>query len=118
VTEELAGRGPATAREMLIGAAGAALIASHGYLLLRLVIRHLAERLVWSGNAEVQRADAADRGVKEAYVRSLGVVVPGVIEGGAANGHANGQVQVPQPTARFWNTDEGVTEIRRAVKDE
>jgi anoctamin-10 len=115
VTSEIAGRAPATAREMLIGAAMAALVASHGLLALRFVVRRVVEQLVWRGNAEVLRAVEADRRVKEGYVRSLGVFPDGLAEGQSIASSTKG---VPAPKEKFWQLDEGLNEIRRAVKEE
>jgi anoctamin-10 len=121
-TEEVVGQEVRTPRQLLLSAAMIALVASHGYFLVRWAVRHLVERMVWRGSREVQNATDADRTVKENYLRSLGVTssvdsitqrgvpqVPGTSEkvnGLSAAGEA------------FWEEDEGLEEIRRASKDE
>ena len=114
VTSEIAGHAPATPRQMLIGAAMAALVASHGFLALRIVVRRVIEQLLWRTNEEVRRADAADRAVKEGYVRSIGAL-PGGSPSLAATAAKTGSLE---PVEKFWQLDEGLNEIRRAVKDE
>lgn len=109
VTAEIAGHSPSTPREMLIGAAIAALVASHGALALRFVVRRVVEQLVWRSNEEVRRSDENERQVKEGYVRSIGVL-PG--------GSPTLAPEKEKVSERFWTLDEGLNEIRRAVKDE
>src|SRR5258708_4655495 len=48
-----------------------ALAASHGFILLRAVVRHVLERAMWYGSEEKRRLDAAKREIKERYIQSI-----------------------------------------------
>ena len=48
-----------------------ALAASHGFILLRAVVRHVLERIMWYGSEEKKRLDASAREIKEEYVRNI-----------------------------------------------
>jgi hypothetical protein len=112
-----------------------ALAASHGFIVLRAVVRHVLERVMWYGSAEKERVDAAALEVQKRYVQSIqggagaGVPPPGL--GATASGSAMaevttahvplpaGEVQRPEtpPEDEFWQFDEGLDEIRKGIKD-
>jgi hypothetical protein len=112
-----------------------ALAASHGFIVLRAVVRHVLERVMWYGSAEKERVDAAAREVQERYVQSIqgggDGGVPPLGLGATASGSANAEVttaNVPFPTGEgqrpetppedeFWQFDEGLDEIRKGIKD-
>src|SRR5258708_5964706 len=48
-----------------------ALAASHGFILLRAVVRHVLERAMWYGSEEKKRLDAAKLEIKERYIQSI-----------------------------------------------
>ena len=50
-----------------------ALIASHGYILIRLVIRHVAEQVWWKERAEVKHREWEVKNVRGRFLKSLGV---------------------------------------------
>jgi anoctamin-10 len=106
-TAEALGRAPQSTRELLIGAATVALVASHGAILARAVIRQALERTLWARDARAADADRADRKVKEEYMSTIGLRVDGGVKGQAA---------LPSAGA-FWEDDEGLDEVRRGVKD-
>ena len=113
-------------QQLLVSALLVALAASHGYILLRTLVRHALERLLWRGSAEEREAERVETVVKEEYLRSLGVAevvgdgkdaaapaagttIAGAVEGAA--GTAEGA-----PSA-FWSHDEGLDELSRGTKD-
>src|SRR5260221_10377040 len=49
-----------------------ALAASHGYIVLRTIVRHVLERAMWYGSPEKARLDAAGRDVKARYLQRVG----------------------------------------------
>ncbi|KZV63754.1 DUF590-domain-containing protein [Peniophora sp. CONT] len=86
-----------------------ALGASHGFLILRAIVRHILVRLLWRGSKEETRVEEADREVKEKYLDSVDYEKP--VDGAAAP-VANGGAD-----ADFWGYDEGQREILQALKD-
>ncbi|EIN09636.1 DUF590-domain-containing protein [Punctularia strigosozonata HHB-11173 SS5] len=124
-TEEVVGQPVRTARQLLLGAAVVALAASHGYFLVRWAVRHLVEKVSWSGSREVEAAREGDRTVKENYLSSLGVKpadekptlggVDGIEQVPGTKENVNGLDAAGEV---FWEGDEGLEEIRRAAKDE
>jgi hypothetical protein len=109
-----------------------ALAASHGFILLRAVIRHVLEHAMWYGSAERRRLDAAAREVKEQYFQSthcgsVGVAPLGLGATATANASASAnaegagpaEAQRPEspPQDEFWAFDEGLDEIRKGIKD-
>ena len=102
--------------DLIIPAALLALAASHGFILLRVVVRHVLERLCWKGSEEETRAEEADRRVKEQYLRSLGLDKDD-FEGVGAGGLEKKEDLDGLDATGFWVRDEGVDEIQKAVKD-
>ena len=114
-----------------------ALAASHGFILLRAVVRHVLERVMWYGSEEKKRLDGAAREVKEQYVRSIqrrgstsgGGTPP--LGSGATPSTESTTISVPLPSVvaeegqrvetssgdEFWQFDEGLDEIRKGIKD-
>jgi hypothetical protein len=113
-----------------------ALAASHGFILLRAVVRHVLERVMWYGSKEKKRLDGAAREVKEQYVQNI--QRRGSISGsgtpplglGATPSTESTTTSVPPPVVaeegqsaetpsgdEFWQFDEGLDEIRKGIKD-
>ncbi len=105
-------------KELVLKAVLVALAASHGYLMLRGVVRHLVERIWWKGSKEVQERESEERLMKEKFLDSnisgangIGLVEPGE------------KVKLPDEKVPevggigFWEHDEGVDEIKRLVKE-
>ena len=93
-----------------------ALAASHGYLVLRVAVRHVLERLMWKGSREEQAAERLDAQVKQQYLRSIGVA--DVATGDLADSKVlrqNGEAAEEHQT--FWAEDEGLEELSKGVKD-
>lgn len=95
--------------ELIVPAVLIALSASHGYLLARLFIRHVLERVIWKGCKEEEMSEEADRTVKEQYLKSLGLS-----EDAASDNAANDE---KLENFGFWKRDEGVDEIQKSIKD-
>lgn len=103
-------------RQLLTSAAVIALGASHGYLVLRMLVRHVLERLMWKGGREEREVERLETEVKQQYLRSTGVadVAAGDLADSKVmrqNGEAAGGHQA------FWEVDEGLDELSKGVKD-
>lgn len=109
-----AGAGAST-RQLLTSAAVVALAASHGYLVLRAVVRHVLERLMWKGSAEEREAERLETEVKQTYLRSIGVA--DVAEGSLTDSKMLRQNGEAAEAEAFWERDEGLDELSKGVKD-
>jgi hypothetical protein len=131
---EKAGMQEVLARTLFI-----ALASSHGFILLRAVVRHVLEHVMWYGSAEKKKLDVAAREVKERYFQSVhgsgagGGGVPSLGLGATANANPEGTTTAahlprpaeegerseapPEPEDEFWQFDEGLDEIRKGIKD-
>ncbi|EIW81754.1 DUF590-domain-containing protein [Coniophora puteana RWD-64-598 SS2] len=120
-------------RELLVSALLVSLVASHGYILLRSLMRHLLERAIWTGSEEERTAERVEREIKEKYVGSLaGRSAEGEGEGrnvgledarkdvddGAPNVDDDGKGGQGGEWSGFWATDEGLDEIQKLVKED
>jgi len=108
-----------------------ALAASHGFILLRAVVRHVLERVMWYGSEEKKRLDDAAREVKAQYVQSIQRRDGGGDGGGtpplglgATPGTESTTASAPEGQRaetpfgdEFWQFDEGLDEIRKGIKD-
>ena len=97
-----------------------ALAASHGYMIVRVLVRHVLERLLWKGSREEREAERADTVVKKEYLKSLGVadVTKAVEDEKAANGKAGGAGSAMSGGEQaFWEFDEGLQELEKGIKD-
>lgn len=102
-------------QQLLLSAAVIALAASHGYIILRQIVRHFLERLLWKGSKEEKEAERLDHAVKQEYLKTLGLAEVATEDladskvmkenGQATDGHA------------FWEHDEGFEELSKGVKD-
>lgn len=103
-------------RQLLTSAAVVALAASHGYLVLRMFVRHILERLMWKGSKEKQSAERLDAEIKQQYLRSIGVA--DVASGSLADSKVlKENNDVPDDQKAFWAEDEGLEELSKGVKD-
>ncbi|KAF8877895.1 calcium-activated chloride channel-domain-containing protein [Infundibulicybe gibba] len=107
--------------ELLTTAILIALAASHGYMILRTIIRHIMERVVWKGSEEVKERESEEREVKEKFLQGFmreeknsgGVAAdarssqPGAADAGHGDALGNS----------FWGHDEGPDEIQRISKE-
>jgi anoctamin-10 len=124
-------------REVLERALFIALAASHGYIVLRTIVRHVLERTMWYGSPEKARLDAAGREVKARYLQSVGgAATVGIGIGAGASGATAAEeaatsvggltpplLPLPAsepampPPGEFWQFDEGLDEIRKGIKE-
>ncbi|OSX64068.1 hypothetical protein POSPLADRAFT_1168220 [Postia placenta MAD-698-R-SB12] len=111
-------QGGADARQLLFTALLVALAASHGYIIARVIVRHVLERLLWRGSVEEREAEHVETVVKEEYLRSLGVA-------DVASGKAARREATPDDVAddvaeseSFWLYDEGLDELLRGTKEQ
>ncbi|KLO19131.1 DUF590-domain-containing protein [Schizopora paradoxa] len=95
--------------ELIVPAVLIALSASHGYILVRLFVRHVLERLLWKGSKEEEASEEADRLVKEQYLKSLGLSDEESVSS-TVKDEGLGDIA-------FWKRDEGIDEIQKSVKD-
>ena len=84
------------------------LVGSHGYFVVRGVVRHLLERIVWG-----ESGMSAESGVGEKYLRGVEDSVGGV-EGEGKEFGWNSRVESHK---MFWTYDEGLDEIKRIGKE-
>ena len=102
-------------RQLLLSAAVIALAASHGYILLRMVVQHLLERVLWKGSREEREAERLETAVKQQYLKSIGMA--DIASGDLADSgilRENGKQAEGQA---FWEYDEGLEELSKGVKD-
>lgn len=103
-------------KELLLKAVLMALAASHGYLILRGIIRHVVERIWWKGSREVQEREREERLMKEKFL-------DGNLSGTKSASQVEPREKIPAENGLggedigFWEHDEGVDEIKRLVKE-
>lgn len=87
-----------------------ALASSHAYIVLRAVVRHVLERVMWKGSKEEEALEGLNVKMREAWLEeheAVGSIVDGKVMGG---GSVDG-------SSSFWE-DEGLVEIQNAAKME
>ncbi|KAI0085807.1 DUF590-domain-containing protein [Irpex rosettiformis] len=102
-------------RQLLLSAAVIALAASHGYIIVRGVIKHVLERIIWKGSKEEKEEERLETAVKQEYLKSIGVA--DVAREDLADSKVfreNGEMTEGQA---FWEHDEGFQELSKGVKD-
>ena len=108
-------------QEYLMSALLIALGASHGYILLRMLVRHTLERMLWRGSKEEREAERVETVVKEQYLRSLGVAdVVSAEDKDKPAESPTGERRAPGPEGEFsafWSRDEGLDELTRGTKE-
>lgn len=105
------GNGIAATKELLAHALLVALLASHGYLLLRAAVRRILELAIWRGSKEAKEAERVEREMKEKYLAQVGSLTEGAKASTADAVYDSGEWE------SFWASDEGLDEIQRLVKD-
>ncbi|KAI0333946.1 DUF590-domain-containing protein [Cubamyces sp. BRFM 1775] len=111
----------AAPQQYLMSALLIALGASHGYILLRMLVRHTLERMLWRGSKEEREAERVETVVKEQYLRSLGVAdVVSAEDRDKPAESPTGERRAPGPEGEFsafWSRDEGLDELTRGTKE-
>lgn len=108
-------------------AALVALIASHGFILVRLLVRHIIEKIFWKGSEEVAERERKDREVKVQFLKGAGpgssssIRLVGEVkiekEVGDSEGVVSGERDGTSDDMGFWDHDEGIDEIQRLSKE-
>lgn len=107
-------------KELLFKTVFVAVVASHGYILVRAVVRHIVEKIWWKGSLEIQEREKEERTMKEKFLDSISHA-----DTKSRHHLSKEPVQLPPEVAveeetrgeiGFWDHDEGVDEIQRLVK--
>jgi len=106
-------------RHLLLKAALVALLASHAFILVRLVVRHIFDRAFWRGSRELEERDREVREVREGelggYLRRVEVEKVAIErEFGMESEEGDGEIT---DEMGFWEEDQGAEEIRRILKE-
>ncbi|CCM01832.1 uncharacterized protein FIBRA_03900 [Fibroporia radiculosa] len=107
--------GEASTRQLLLTALLVAFAASHGYIVARVLVRHVLERLLWRGTVEEQEAEHVETVVKVQYLKSLGVADVASTEADEGDGTTAADEQ--GDAELFWADDEGLAELGRETKE-
>lgn len=110
-----------TKKQLLLKAALVALLASHGFILIRLVIRHVVEKAYWSCSKELEMRDKEIRQAREGELegRAAAIEVEKVIikREVISSSKPDSDAEEVDDEMRFWEEDEGIEEIRRILKE-
>lgn len=105
-------------KDLLVKAALVALVASHAYLIVRAVIRHVVEKIWWKGSKEVVEWEREDQVIKERFLKGgKGVIGDAEIVEDVSVNVDRKRAKKGDVTDVFWEHDEGVDEIQRIVKE-
>ena len=109
------GFGGSSIQELFLKAILVSLVASHGFILLRVLIRHIVEKIFWKGSGEVEEREMEERNVKATFLNGFCLNLGGT------------DVDDPKVAADseesttdlmgFWDNDEGLQEIQRISKE-
>ena len=99
--------------QLLMKAVLVSLIASHGFLIVRSIIRHLIEKIFYKGSAEVEVREREEREVKEKFLAGT------TVDLGSSNIFVkeDGEKEEEDDAMGFWEHDEGIEEIQRLSKE-
>jgi hypothetical protein len=117
ISEQLTGAsGTLSKVTLVVDAILVSLVASHGFLLVRVFIRHILQKVFWRGSSEVKEREREERHVKAQFLSASGV------EGGskfiAMSGGGGHEKSVDDKDSMgFWDHDEGLEEIQRISKE-
>ncbi|KAF9262938.1 DUF590-domain-containing protein [Marasmius fiardii PR-910] len=109
--DKLWGEGAMVTLELLTTALLVALVASHMYLLVKIVIRHIVEKVVWKESKERMERENEDRRVKEAFLKGL------VVDDVATTVSSPAKARDMAGRSSFWEHEEGVEELQRILKE-
>ena len=107
-------------QELLLKAVLVSLVASHGFILLRALIRHIVDKVFWRGSGEVEEREKEERNVKAKFLSGSGLDIRGSGGGGGGGGStkvAEADEDVTTDSMGFWDHDEGLEEIQRISKE-
>ncbi|KAG6918168.1 hypothetical protein DXG01_016153 [Tephrocybe rancida] len=118
--------GSAATKELLLTALLIAFAASHGYFFLRVIVRHVIERVFWKGSEEVKEREKDDREIKGKFLQGYLVEDARKSEAAAQPDDAADATTVEarqgistdaDAVFGFWDNDEGLEEISRVSKE-
>lgn len=122
--QDISGVSFSATADLLMKAALVALLASHGFILVRLVIRHIVDRVFWRGSKELEERETEIRRAREGELKgnNNGSKIGGekvLIEREVLSGKTVSADEVTGEVDQmhFWEHDEGVDEIRRISKE-
>lgn len=109
-------------KELLLKAVLVSLVASHGFILVRLLIRHVVERVFWRGSGEVEEREREDREVKVQFLKGnlANKGAPKLVGEVLIEREVGGELvdsDSVEDGMEFWDHDEGVEEIQRISKE-
>ena len=102
-------------QELFVKAILVSLVASHGFILLRVLIRHIVEKVFWKGSGEVEEREKEERNVKATFLKGSGLDVSGVHISDSKVAAADAEETTD--SMGFWDHDEGLEEIQRISKE-
>ena len=105
-----------TIQELLLKAVLVSLVASHGFILLRALIRHIVDKVFWRGSGEVEEREREERNVKAKFLGGSGVDLGAPGGGGGSKEKVAADSEEPDSMG-FWDHDEGLEEIQRISKE-
>jgi anoctamin-10 len=108
-------------QELLLKAILVSLVASHGFILLRTLIRHIVDKVFWRGSGEVEEREKEERNVKAKFLSGSGLDLGGGGGGGGVVNISGSKVAADSEemtdSMGFWDHDEGLEEIQRISKE-
>ena len=102
-------------QELLLKAILVSLVASHGFILLRALIRHIVDKVFWRGSGEVEEREWEERNVKTKFLSGSGLEFGGADVGGGSKVAEDSEGTTD--SMGFWDHDEGLEEIQRISKE-
>jgi len=112
------GDNPNAMKELLLKAVLVSLVASHGYMLMSVLVRHVVERVWWVASKEVKEREVEERTVKERFLSGVGVGDTQTILGQQQEREQGNQEEKRDADPMgFWEHDEGLEEIQRLSKE-
>jgi anoctamin-10 len=115
-----------TKKQLLFKAALVALLASHGFILVRLVVKQIVEKAYWRCSKELEMRDKEIRQTREkelegrptgtAVIKVEKVIIKREVIPSSRQEDGEG-IGDTDDEMRFWEEDEGIEEIRRILKE-
>ena len=104
---------------LLLKAILVSLVASHGFLLVRVLIRHIVEKVFWRGSNEVKEREREERNVKAKFLSGSGldIDVSAKITANSMMSPGGPEEAADKDSMGFWDHDEGLEEIQRISKE-
>ena len=103
-------------QDLFLKAILVSLVASHGFLLLRVFIHHIVEKIFWKRSGEVEERELEERNVKATFLSGVCLNLGSVEKemGGDSN---EADSEGTTGLIGFWDHDDGLDEIQRISKE-